>query len=128
MLAYATIGAVDMDVSLSFYDAVMTTLGAVRFYTDEGIAGYRVGDDDGQPALWICHPFDKQPARAGNGVMVGLHAPSRAAVDAFHAAALANGGTCEGEPGLRDYGPNVYLAYVRDPVGNKLSAVCYASE
>jgi uncharacterized glyoxalase superfamily protein PhnB len=70
----------------------------------------------------ICNPADGQPARAGNGIMVGLHANSEEQVQAFHAAALANGGTDEGAPGLRPYGEGYYLAYVRDPVGNKLSA------
>jgi catechol 2,3-dioxygenase-like lactoylglutathione lyase family enzyme len=125
MLAYATIGALDMAASITFYDAVLGALGASRCHDGDDFVGYRVGDES-QPVLWICHPYDKQPARPGNGVMVGLQAPSRAAVDAFHAAALAHGGTSEGEPGLRDYGPSIYLAYVRDPVGNKLSAVCHA--
>ena len=124
MFAYATIGVLDMAASIDFYDAVIGTLGGARFHTGDDFVGYRIGDED-QPALWICHPYDKQAARPGNGIMVGLKAPSRAAVDAFHAAALANGGSCEGKPGLRDYGPDVYLAYVRDPTGNKLSAVCY---
>lgn len=61
-----------------------------------------------------------------NGMMIGLAAPSHAAVRTFHEAALANGGTCEGPPGIRDiYGPNVYMAYVRDPAGNKFSATCH---
>jgi predicted lactoylglutathione lyase len=58
--------------------------------------------------------------------MVSFLAESRAAVDAFHAAALAHGGTDEGAPGLRpQYGPTFYAAYIRDPDGNKLNAVCY---
>ena len=92
MFAYATIGALDMDASLTFYDAVIATLSGVRFHSGDDFVGYRVGDES-QPALWICHPYDKQPARPGNGVMVGFKAPSRAAVEAFHAAALANCGT-----------------------------------
>ena len=69
-------------------------------------------------------PFDQQPATAGNGSMVAVAAPSRRGVDEFHAAALAAGGSSEGAPGLRPhYGPNFYVAYVRDPDGNKLAAV-----
>ncbi len=123
MLAYATVGAADMAKSIDFYDAVLGPLGAVRFYTGDNSAGYRVGDED-QPVLWVMHPYDKQSARCGNGIMVGFTAPSRAAVDEFHAAALSLGGSCEGKPGLRDYGPDIYIAYVRDPVGNKISAIC----
>ena len=56
-------------------------------------------------------------------------AASRAAVDAFHAAALAHGGSDAGAPGLRPhYGPGFYAGYVRDPDGNKLNAVCYDRE
>lgn len=60
--------------------------------------------------------------------MVALEAESRAAVDAFYQAALANGGTNEGAPGLRSFHANFYAAFVRDPDGNKLSAVCERPE
>ena len=56
--------------------------------------------------------------------MIAFDAATRAAVDAFHAAGLAAGGTDEGAPGLRPYGPHFYACYLRDPDGNKLSAVC----
>ncbi|AAK24497.1 conserved hypothetical protein [Caulobacter vibrioides CB15] len=71
----------------------------------------------------ICSPENGEPAKAGNGIMIGLKADSPQQVDAFHAAALAHGGVCAGPPGLRPtYGEGYYLAYVRDPDGNKLSA------
>ncbi|GLS87974.1 hypothetical protein GCM10010873_29480 [Cypionkella aquatica] len=79
------------------------------------------------PLIWINQPFDGKPATVGNGSMPAFHATTRAAVDAFHAAALASGGRDEGAPGLR-YSPNFYACYVRDPDGNKLSAVCTAAE
>ena len=76
-------------------------------------------------ALWLVKPFDERPATAGNGAMIAFDAPSRAAVDAFYRAALQHGGICEGEPGVRQYyGPSFYVAYARDPDGNKLAAVC----
>ena len=78
--------------------------------------------------LWITHPYDKRPATVGNGSMPALVAPSWAAVDAFHAAGLAAGGTDEGAPGLRPHGPHFYACYLRDPDGNKLSAVCEGPE
>lgn len=120
MISYVTIGTNDMDQALGFYDPVMTALGYQRTFQDGGWAGY--AGPDGGPTVMICNPADGQPARAGNGIMVGLHAASEEQVQAFHAAALANGGTDEGAPGLRPYGEGYYLAYVRDPVGNKLSA------
>lgn len=78
--------------------------------------------------LWVVTPFNREAATIGNGSMVALEAESRAAVDAFHAAALAGGGTDEGAPGLRPFHANFYAAYVRDPDGNKLSAVCERPE
>ena len=74
----------------------------------------------------FCGRTTASAASAGNGVTVAFTVPSRAAVDAFHAAALANGGTDEGPPGLRThYHPDYYGAYVRDPEGNKICAVCH---
>lgn len=122
VVSYLTIGANGIDQAVAFYDPVLGALGHRRAWLNGDWAGYGPeGDDHG--TILICAPFDGQPARAGNGVMVGLHAESPAQVDAFHAAALAHGGTCEGPPGPRpDYGEGYYLAYVRDPTGNKLSA------
>ena len=78
--------------------------------------------------LWVLTPVLKLPANWGNGTMIAFTAESRAAVDAFHAAAMNNGGIDEGGPGLRPYSPNFYSCYVRDPDGNKLSAVCEKPE
>ena len=126
MFAYATVGVTDLAASAAFYDAVLAVLGATRCFTSDHAIGY--AGADGGHKFWLNLPYDGQPARAGNGIMIGFAAACRADVDAFHAAGLAAGGTCEGKPGLRDYGPNIYLAYLRDPVGNKLSAVCYAPD
>jgi predicted lactoylglutathione lyase len=68
----------------------------------------------------VCKPYDEQPASAGNGSMFGLAAASREQVDAIHAAAIAAGGVCEGEPGMRT--DTFYGAYFRDPDGNKICA------
>ncbi len=132
MFAYLCLGTSDMARSTRFYDAVLATLGHARCQTpgeDDGDewAGWGLYEDMGrvQQALWVCRPFDGNPPVPGNGAMVGLRATSWAAVRAFHAAALANGGTSEGAPGLRpQYNPDFYAAYVRDPDGNKLAAVC----
>jgi len=122
MVSYITIGTDDLDRATAFYDPVLGALGAERLWVQGTWAGYGPeGDDHGM--VLLCAPFDGEPARAGNGIMIGLAAQSPAQVDAFHAAALANGGTCEGPPGPRpSFGEGYYLAYVRDPVGNKLSA------
>jgi predicted lactoylglutathione lyase len=69
----------------------------------------------------ICKPFDGQAARGGNGIMIAFVAPSKEAVQAAHAAGLANGGSDEGAPGMRPpEGNSFYGAYMRDPAGNKL--------
>lgn len=74
--------------------------------------------------LWILLPFDGQGESFGNGVDIAFMAPSREAVDAFYAAAIAHGAKDEGGPGLRrHYTPTFYTAYVRDPTGNKINAV-----
>jgi catechol 2,3-dioxygenase-like lactoylglutathione lyase family enzyme len=136
MFAYACLGTADLQRAVRFYDAVMATLGHRRCDTrDEpgwdDWAGWGLYEDEGriQDALWVCRPFNGGPPHPGNGVMLALRARSRAEVRAFHAAALAHGGTSEGEPGLRThYSPDFYAAYVRDPDGNKLAVVCRAAE
>jgi catechol 2,3-dioxygenase-like lactoylglutathione lyase family enzyme len=125
MIAYATVGSNDFASSARFFDAVLGALGHKRVhdYCDGGFLAYASSPDDAIK-LWLCKPHDGKPASVGNGSMLGFSAASRAQVDAFHAAALAHGGSCEGAPGVREsYGPTMYLAYIRDPLGNKFSAV-----
>jgi catechol 2,3-dioxygenase-like lactoylglutathione lyase family enzyme len=127
MFSYVSLGTNDLARAMRFFDAVLAPLGHQRvedYDPEDRSAAW--GLDDPGPHLWVTQPFDGQPATVGNGTMVSFLAPDRAAVNAFHAAALAHGGTDEGPPGLRpQYGPNFYAAYVRDPDGNKLNAVCY---
>lgn len=127
MFSYVSIGTRDLDRAKAFYDATLAPLGHARVTeADPGARSATWGLDDPGPHLWVTEPFDGQPASPGNGTMVSFLAESRAQVDAFHAAALAHGGLDEGAPGCRpQYGPNFYAAYVRDPDGNKLNAVCY---
>lgn len=125
MFSHITLGINDFVAAEPFYDAVMETLGIPSFMRHE--TGKAYGTATG-PKLFIGPAFDGGPARAGNGNPAAFLAPSRAAVDAFHAAALAHGGSDEGAPGLRPhYHPNYYGAYVRDVEGNKLQAVCHSA-
>ena len=126
--SHITVGSSDMDRSVRFYDAVLAPLGLTRLKTFRAASGYGPKDFAGiNLPFWILRPRDRNAASAGNGVTVAFTVPSHAAVDAFHAAALAHGGTCEGPPGLRThYHPDYYGAYVRDPEGNKICAVCHA--
>jgi catechol 2,3-dioxygenase-like lactoylglutathione lyase family enzyme len=127
MFSYVSLGTNDLARAMRFFDAVLDPLGHLRIEDyDREDRSAAWGQDDPGPHLWVTQPFDGQPATVGNGTMVSFLAPSRAAVDAFHAAALACGGKDACAPGLRpQYGPHFYAAYVRDPDGNKLNAVCY---
>ncbi|MFO1175362.1 MAG: VOC family protein [Paracoccaceae bacterium] len=125
MLLYLTLGTNDLPRATAFYDAALAPLGLVRRATRDDEIGYGPADDS-RIRLWINRPFDGRPATVGNGSMPALAASTRTAVDAFHKAALAHGGTDEGAPGLRPYHASFYACYVRDPDGNKLSAVCEA--
>ena len=127
MYSHTTVGTNDFARSQAFYDKVMATLGHKQLFAVDGAAAW--GQDMTGPKLFLLYPFDKGQAVPGNGMHIAFLAPSRASVDAFHAAALEMGGTSEGEPGLRPhYHPNYYGAYVRDPDGNKLQAVCHSSK
>ena len=119
MIGYVTIGAADVAAALPFYDAVLGAIGGERKSFEGGWGFY--GPKDGDGNVGICKPFDGQPARAGNGIMIAFKAPSQEAVRAAHAAGLANGGSDEGGPGYRPPdGTSFYGAYLRDPTGNKL--------
>jgi catechol 2,3-dioxygenase-like lactoylglutathione lyase family enzyme len=121
-LAYVMIGTNDLAKARIFYDAIMPEIGGELDADYPGYAFcYKMR---GGGRVWIAPPFDKASATVGNGMMVGFQAPSREGVHAAHAAALAHGGTNEGDAGPRpQYGPDFYGAYVRDPDGNKLSFV-----
>lgn len=127
MFSHVTVGASNMNRAMRFYDAVLAPLGLKRKSTFKIALSYAPENFSGVNApFWVLRPHDKKEATPGNGAMVAFEAPTRAAVDAFHAAALAGGGSDEGPPGLRaHYHPDYYGAYVRDPEGNKLCAVCH---
>jgi catechol 2,3-dioxygenase-like lactoylglutathione lyase family enzyme len=132
MLSYVYFGTNNLEKAIAFYNPTLTALGMKRCVTgdlewDRLAAGWGIYEDDGarELAFWIGIPFDRKPASVGNGSMVAFSARSWKAVNDFHAAALANGGACDGPPGMRlHYAPDFYAAYVRDPDGNKIAAVC----
>jgi len=123
MIGYVTIGHNDLEKACAFYDAAFAPLGYSRTFKDGGWAGYGPGGKKEGLEFYLAAPNDGGKATFGNGSMLALKADSRAAVDAFHAAALGAGGADEGAPGVRgDYDPPWYGGYVRDPSGNKLAA------
>lgn len=123
MFLYITLGTNDLARAKRFYDPVMAALGHVLRGQDGSEIGY--GPPDAPRTLfWVTRPYDGRPATIGNGSMPAFQATSRTAVDAFYRAGLAHGGTDEGAPGLRAHGAHFYACYLRDPDGNKISAVC----
>ena len=120
MLHHVSVGVRDVERAATFYDAVLAALGYRRVME---FLPYAVAYGDEQPSFWVQLPHNQQPASVGNGYHVSFVARSKDAVRRFHAAALAKGGTSDGEPGPRpDYGPDYYGAFVIDFDGNKLEA------
>jgi catechol 2,3-dioxygenase-like lactoylglutathione lyase family enzyme len=126
LLTHVTLGSNDIGRSRAFYDRVMGALGLKRLDGMDGEIHSMWGTD--RPSIVIRHPLNGGAATFANGGTVGFAAPDRAAVDAFHAEALANGGSCEGPPGPREAAGGLYGAYVRDPDGNKMCAYSYTQE
>lgn len=117
MIHYATIGCRDLAASRRFYDAVLGQLsGEVEFETPTMVF---YSNPAKSAMLAIVLPENGLACTAGNGSMFGLPAAKQETVDAAHAAAIAAGGANEGAPGFRT--PEIYIAYFRDPEGNKLA-------
>lgn len=122
MFSHIMVGANDIEESKTFYDAILGALGhGAGVIDDKGRCFYFT--DTGIFA--ISKPIDEEPACHGNGSTVGFAAADPAAADAWHAAGIANGGTaCEEPPGVREGAiGKLYLAYLRDPSGNKVCAL-----
>lgn len=122
MLSYATVGSNDLDKSVTFFSDLLGTQGVTKLF-DHPRGGALFGKD-GKIVFGVLPPFNQEAATAGNGTMLALDMPNREAVDAFHAKALALGGTDDGAPGER--GPGFYMSYFRDLDGNKFCA-CHFS-
>ena len=123
MFSHIMVGANDLNASKKFYDALLGTLGIPAGITDEEKGRIFYLSPTGVFA--VTQPINGAPATAANGGTVGFAVADPATVDAWHAAGVANGGTtCEDPPGVRESGMGkMYLAYLRDPSGNKLCAL-----
>ena len=119
---YIMIGTNDLAKGRAFYDAVFPLIGgAIEFDYAEMTFCYRFRNGT---RAWVAGPNNKETATPGNGNMPGFLCASEDEVNAAHAAALACGGSNEGDPGQRPmYGPEFYGGYVRDPDGNKMSFI-----
>jgi catechol 2,3-dioxygenase-like lactoylglutathione lyase family enzyme len=124
LVSHVSVGVSDLPRAGVFYDAVMTVLGARRVMEHAGGIGY------GRtfPEFWASMPHDGHPAATGNGTHICFAADGPDTVDAFHAAGLAAGGSDDGAPGRRpEYAPGYYAAFLRDPDGNKVEALCWTA-
>jgi len=127
MLHHVSVGVRDVARAARFYDPVLKALGYRRVmdYSPHAIA---YGESKDRPEFWVGLPHDQKLPSGGNGTHIAFAAKGKAAVDKFHAAAMAAGGSNNGEPGPRpDYGPGYYGAFVYDLDGNKVEAVFIAA-
>jgi catechol 2,3-dioxygenase-like lactoylglutathione lyase family enzyme len=122
MLGHLSFGVSDLDHAIAFYDAALTPLGLTRVWTTPHAAGYGLPGGGDILALKQQRSPVKPP---GPGFHLAFNAATHSAVDAFHSEALRAGGTDNGRPGLRlHYGPTYYAAFVTDPDGHPIEAVC----
>ncbi|MDG4852208.1 MULTISPECIES: VOC family protein [unclassified Mesorhizobium] len=125
MVDHISIGVRDCDASKRFYDAAFEPLGYSCLSQSPGSLGYGARTVE----LWVNEAGRPVPADADSGLHFCFAAPTRAGVDAFHAAALLAGGKDNGRPGLRAaYGDNYYAAFVIDPDVYRLEAYCSKAE
>lgn len=126
MFSHIMVGSNDIEASKVFYDAVLGVLGAKPGLLSENLTGqkrYMYFLDNN--TFLISEPIDGSPASHGNGSTIGFSVADEALGDAWHKAGLENGGTdCEDAPGIREgMGVKMYLAYLKDPSGNKICAL-----
>ena len=121
MFSHVMLGVKDLEVSKKFYDAVLGTLDVGPGFANKKRYFYRSPNG----TFAITEPINGEPATHGNGSTIGFAMQSAEQGDTFHAAGVANGGTtCEDPPGYRDGATGrIYLAYLRDPDGNKICAL-----
>jgi catechol 2,3-dioxygenase-like lactoylglutathione lyase family enzyme len=125
MLDHVSLGVSDIGRSQRFYDAALRPLGLVRI-VDFG-RGCDYGAAPGSLGVEFTITRETELRTPVAGAHLCFRAPNRAAVRAFHAAALAAGGSNDGPPGLRtQYHADYYAAFVRDPDGHRMEAVCHA--
>ncbi|MBT4521043.1 MAG: VOC family protein [Halieaceae bacterium] len=122
MFSHIMVGANDVQESKAFYDAILGALGYEPGVIDDKGRCFYISESG---IFSVTKPIDDEPACHGNGSTIGFAAADPAAADAWHAAGIANGGTsCEEPPGERDSAMGkLYLAYLRDPAGNKVCAL-----
>jgi catechol 2,3-dioxygenase-like lactoylglutathione lyase family enzyme len=122
MIDHVSVAVRDLEQAARFYQAVLGAIG----YDQLEVRPHTVGFGKTYPELWINLRAAMTPVADDCGAHVGLRVRTSELVDAFHAAALAAGGACDGPPGLRpQHGDGYYAAFIRDPDGNRIEAVCH---
>lgn len=122
MIDHVSVGVSDLARSTAFYEAVLAPLGYARLEVRPATIAFGKKYSE----FWLNLREDLQPLPANSGTHVALRAGDAAAVDAFHAAALAHGGSSDGAPALRpQHGDGYYAAFIRDPDGNRIEAVTF---
>ena len=127
MLNHVSVGVRDVNRSRRFYDAALRPLGLVRIVDFGEGRGSDYGAAPGSPGVEFTITGETEVRTPIPGAHICFRAPDRSAVDAFHLAALAAGGRDDGSPGIRpQYHANYYSAFVLDPDGHRIEAVCHA--
>jgi catechol 2,3-dioxygenase-like lactoylglutathione lyase family enzyme len=122
MIDHVSVAVRDLKLASGFYEAVLATLGYAKLETRSATVAFGKRYSE----FWINHRPGMVPLQSDGGSHIALRASSREQVDAFHTAALANGGTSDGEPALRpQHGEGYYAAFIRDPDGNRIEAVTF---
>ena len=122
MIDHVSVGVADLDRAARFYEAALSALGLSRVVTRPATIGF----GKAYPEFWINLRPDMAKVPHASGTHICLRAKTTAEVDAFHAAAVASGGTSDGAPGLRPHDRvRYYAAFVLDPDGNRIEAVTF---
>jgi len=122
MIDHVSVAVRDLDRAGKFYQAMLGAIG----YQTLVVRPHTIGFGKTYPEFWINRRANIRPVADDSGAHVALRVRTPALVDAFHAAALGSGGTCDGAPGLRpEFGAGYYAAFIRDPDGNRIEAVTF---
>jgi len=125
MIDHISVGVSDLERSARFYEQTLASLGLTRLVTRPGTVGF----GKSYPELWINLRAGMPPVAPESGCHICLRAKSTGEVDTFHAAALKAGGSSDGAPGPRPHDRvKYYVAFIRDPDGNRIEAVTFPAE
>jgi catechol 2,3-dioxygenase-like lactoylglutathione lyase family enzyme len=127
LLDHVSISVSNLSGCIKFYDAIMSALDCEKVYATETSLGYGVRCYAGEESHSCLAVYESPKANCDDARHWCFKASSRKAVDLFYANGISSGGRCDGPPGLRkEYHPNYYAAFLYDPFGNRVEAVCHS--